>query len=466
MATYRIGIGTEFKLDGGVGIGTDTAPSGLGNLKVEGTFKTEDLDTTSGIATFTRYAGFAPDNLGIDKDTTLTGEHQTTSDIVVGVNSTFTVSVAATVCTSSVESISLTDHFSPPCGYVEDREECPVEGTVRFNKDLNTLEFYNGVDWRQFTVNGSSTRAVVGAGYISPEATYYEDLEYFSISSGGSTISFGNLSSSGGGRSGASFGSSTRGMFATGYGDTPGSTGHNIIDYITIASVGNAIDFGDATDKGYNNDGCSSSTRGVFNLGYIAASPVYNNVMDYVEIATVGNALDFGDLSAIGGWNSAVASPTRGLFGGFYPRNNGSIDRITIASKGNAVEFGNLFTHYGQGACSNSVRAIFAGGTNYPSPGYGLAIQSVIIASDGNAVDFGESYNGAMLYVGRGVASQTRGCITGGSNAIAPATVDEVTTIQYIDFDSGGKAIAFGDMSIPRRNHRGVSDSHGGLGGY
>ena len=209
MATYRIGIGTEFKLDGGVGIGTD-APSALGDLKVKGTFKTEDLDTTSGIATFTRYAGFAPDNLGIDKDTTLTGEHQTTSDIVVGVNSTFTVSTGATVCTSSVESISLTDHFSPPCGGVEDRPECPVEGTVRFNKDLNTLEFYNGVDWRQFTVNSSSTRAVVGAGYISPEATYYEDLEYFSISSGGSTISFGNLSSSGGGRSGASFGSSTR----------------------------------------------------------------------------------------------------------------------------------------------------------------------------------------------------------------------------------------------------------------
>ena len=211
MATYRIGIGTEFKLDGGVGIGTDTAPSGLGDLKVEGTFKTTDLDTTSGIATFTRYAGFAADDINIaSRDVTLTGEHQTTSDIVVGVNSTFTVSTGATVCTSSVESISLTYHFSPPCGGVEDREECPVEGTVRFNKDLNTLEFYNGVDWRQFTVNSSSTRAVVGAGYISPEATYYEDLEYFSISSGGSTISFGNLSSSGGGRSGASFGSSTR----------------------------------------------------------------------------------------------------------------------------------------------------------------------------------------------------------------------------------------------------------------
>ena len=63
---------------------------------------------------------------------------------------------------------------------------------------------------------------------------------------------------------------------------------------------------------------------------------------------------------------------------------------LKCVSKGNAVEFGNLFTHYAQGACSNSVRAIFAGGSNYPSPGYGLAIQSVTIASDGNAVDFGD----------------------------------------------------------------------------
>ena len=88
------------------------------------------------------------------------------------------------------------------------------------------------------------------------------------------------------------------------------------------------------------------------------------------------------------------------------------------------------------------------------------------MASDGTINDFAESYNGDMLYAGRGVASQTRGCITGGSNAKMPASVDEVTTIQYVDLNSGGKATAFGDMSIPRRNHRGVSDSHGGLGGY
>jgi len=464
MATYRIGIGTEFKLGGGVGIGTDTAPSGLGDLKVKGTYKVTDLDVT-GVSTFTRYAGFAADNIPINVDRTLTGEHQTTGDIVVGVNSTFTVSVGATVDVGTVPSVSIGTHFSPPCGYVDDRPECPVEGTVRFNKDLNTLEFYNGVDWRQFTVNGASTRAVVGGGYDNP--VLYSDLEYFSISSGGHAVSFGDMSSDGGGRNGGSMSSSTRGVFATGYGPSPGSEGHNVIDYITIASTGDAINFGDASGKGYTGNGCSSSTRGVFNLGYIHPGPNYNNTLDYIEIATIGNALDFGDLTAIGGWNACAASPTRGIFGGFYPRNNGVIDVIRFASKGNAVEFGTLFANYGQGACSNSVRAIFAGGTHYPGPGYHIGIQSIIMASDGTVHDFGETYDSNYTYSSQGVASQTRGCLVAGwtgTGGVGPSV--EVNTIQEIDFNSGGRATHFGDISKAKAALKGVSDCHGGLGGY
>ena len=464
MATYRIGIGTDFKLNGGVGIGTDTAPSGFGDLKVGGTLKTEDLDVI-GVSTFTRYAGFAADELSIDRDVALSGEHQTTGDIVVGVNSTFTVSTGATVCVGTVESISLTDHFSPPCGGTEERGDSFVEGTVRFNKDLNTLEFYNGVDWRQFTVNGASTRAVVGGGYDNP--VLYSDLEYFSISSGGHAVSFGDMSSDGGGRNGGSMSSSTRGVFATGYGPSPGSEGHNVIDYITIASTGDAINFGDASGKGYTGNGCSSSTRGVFNLGYIHPGPNYNNTLDYIEIATIGNALDFGDLTAIGGWNACAASPTRGIFGGFYPRNNGVIDVIRFASKGNAVEFGTLFANYGQGACSNSVRAIFAGGTHYPGPGYHIGIQSIIMASDGTVHDFGETYDSNYTYSSQGVASQTRGCLVAGwtgTGGVGPSV--EVNTIQEIDFNSGGRATYFGDISKAKAALKGVSDCHGGLGGY
>ena len=466
MATYRIGIGSFNLKDGAVGIGTES--SGLGNLKVEGTYKTTDLDVT-GVSTFTRYAGFAADNINItSRDVSLTGEHSTTGDIVVGVNSTFTVSVGATVDIGTVPSVSIGTHFSPPTGGVEDRPEVPVEGTVRFNKDLNKLEFYNGVDWRQFTVSGASTRAVVGGGYDAPAPLLYSDLEYFSISSGGHAVSFGDMSSDGGGRNGGSMSSSTRGVFATGYGPSPGSLGHNVIDYITIASTGDAIDFGDATGgNGYTGNGCSSSTRGVFNIGFDATAPAYNNVMDYIEIATTGDSLDFGDLTAAGGWNACAASPTRGFFGGFYPRNDGVIDVIKFASKGNSVEFGTLLANYGQGACSNSVRAIFAGGTHYPGPGYSTGIQSVIMSSDGTVHDFGETYDSNYTYSSQGVASQTRGCLVAGwsgTGGVGPSV--EVNTIQEIDFTSGGRATHFGDISKAKAALKGVSDCHGGLGGY
>ena len=258
--------------------------------------------------------------------------------------------------------------------------------------------------------------------------------------------------------------SGNRGRGVWGGGGTP--TYYTLQDFVTISSLGNAQNFGDASDNGYTGNGCSSSTRGVFNLGYVAPAPNYNNVMDYVEIATKGDAKDFGDLVDIGGWNACAASPTRGFFGGFYPRNDGSIDMISFANKAKAIDFGNLFANYGLAGCSNSVRAIFAGGTNYPSPGYPILIQSITMASTGSITDFGETFDGKSTYGGQGVASQTRGCIVAGWGSIAPAGVDEVTTIQYVDLNSGGTATYFGDVSIAAAALRGVSDSHGGLGGY
>ena len=58
------------------------------------------------------------------------------------------------VSLGTLESVSIQSHFTLPNGGIETRPENPIEGTVRFNDDLNTLEFYNGVEWRQFTVTG------------------------------------------------------------------------------------------------------------------------------------------------------------------------------------------------------------------------------------------------------------------------------------------------------------------------
>ena len=174
MATYRIGIGSEFQLkDNAVGVGSTT--TGLGNLIIDGTLKASGL-SASGVSTFINYSGFTADE--IFGNITLTGEHQTTGDIVVGTGKTFTVSTGSTVDVGSVESVSIGTHFSPPIGNIEDRPEVPVEGTVRFNRDLNTLEFYNGVEWRQFTVSGARGRGIYCGG-SSPSQV--KNIDYIEI---------------------------------------------------------------------------------------------------------------------------------------------------------------------------------------------------------------------------------------------------------------------------------------------
>jgi hypothetical protein len=110
MPIARIGYGTDFILkDQGVGIATDTADI---KLKVGGTTKANYNIT--GIASLTNYAGFSAAEQNIAGVTTVTGEHSTLGDIVVGVGSVLNVSTGATVCTGSVESISITGHFAPP----------------------------------------------------------------------------------------------------------------------------------------------------------------------------------------------------------------------------------------------------------------------------------------------------------------------------------------------------------------
>ena len=148
MASYRIGIGSFNLKDGAVGIGTES--SGLGNLKVEGTIKTSDLDV--GVSTFTRYSGFEGEETKLYKDVDLSGEYSTTGDIVVESGVTLTVGLGSTACIGSVECISVKHHFSVPVGDIAGRNKSSgyTEGTVRYNRDLGTMEFFNGNEWRQF----------------------------------------------------------------------------------------------------------------------------------------------------------------------------------------------------------------------------------------------------------------------------------------------------------------------------
>ena len=83
---------------------------------------------------------------------------------------------------------------------------------------------------------------------------------------------------------------STRGVI--GGGDSHPGTQTNVIDYVTIASAGDAADFGDLTSARRDVDAASSPTRAIFVGG---DTPTLVNTIDYVEILTTGDAVDFGD---------------------------------------------------------------------------------------------------------------------------------------------------------------------------
>ena len=68
------------------------------------------------------------------------------------------------------------------------------------------------------------------------------------------------------------------------------------INYLTIATLGDAIDFGDLTSatNHYAGGSPSSSTRACYGGG---GFPSTTNVIDYVQIMTTGDSKDFGDLT-------------------------------------------------------------------------------------------------------------------------------------------------------------------------
>ena len=82
------------------------------------------------------------------------------------------------------------------------------------------------------------------------------------------------------------------------------------MDYITIATTGNAIDFGDTlsgnTDSGPG--GTSNSTIGIFGGG----APT-SNVIQQITIASTGNATDFGDLATATNFVGATSDGHGGL---------------------------------------------------------------------------------------------------------------------------------------------------------
>ena len=300
---------------------------------------------------------------------------------------------------------------------------------------------------------GGRGRGVFMGGRTTPSPNVVDTIDYITIATTGNATDFGNLIENS--RYGAGCSSSVRGLYSGG--NAPSSV--NTIQYMTISSTGNTFDFGDMlTGKSYHGS-TSDGVRGIFAGTWLFKSTEGDKI-EYVTIASKGNATDFGGvLTSKRQVDNGMSDGIRGVFGAGEdtspaPANINRIDYINIQSTGvDAQDFGDLpYRAWGVGSCSNKTRGLFAGGM----PGIRNDITYITIKAKGNSVDFG-NLSAGKGYV-PGVSSPIRGVFGGGRE---PGIVN---TIDYVEFATLGNATDFGDLTVARGNSVGVSDAHGGLG--
>mgnify|MGYP003311946585 FL=1 len=135
-----------------------------------------------------------------------------------------------------------------------------------------------------------------------------------------------------------------------------GSSSVDVMDYVEIATTGNAQDFGNLTVGRRSLGSVSSSTRGVFMGG--VAGPAWVNTIDYVTISSQGGASDFGDLDSLNGRFGCVSNRLVGITGGGNDPSGYRMDMryINIATTGDVSLWGDLNSLVAnQSACALSL---------------------------------------------------------------------------------------------------------------
>ena len=291
----------------------------------------------------------------------------------------------------------------------------------------------------------ANNRAIVAGGFTP---SYTSEITDFNMASSGTTTVFGNLDIARG-----EFGAMsnfTRCVFAGGN-ETPGGTNSNTLDYVQFATKGNTANFGTIGADSQRTQGVGgNATRGVFTEGTSDT-----NQIQYITINSLGNAVDFGDRTLSGTYAAGVTSPTRTCFGGaFTPSTSNVIDFIEIATTGNAIDFGDLSNSIRDaGGCSSSTKGVFMGGI---TPSYLNVLDLITIASQGNATDYGDLTSAARGNTG--VSNSVAGFSCGGETS--PAVVE---TINKFVIATGGTATDFGDLLETTKNSASNSAAHGGL---
>ena len=330
--------------------------------------------------------------------------------------------------------------LTPPTHTVGTTEPSnPSNGDTWWNTDNDSYHVYIDGGWKAWLGDTYALFSWGGdRGVVFGTSSSYNDIMYFDITgSGGNSANFGDMSLE---RSTGSAGSSgSRVLMGGGYGGSANAARSDVIDYITPSSTGNATDFGNLTAGRNALRATSNGTRCVFAGGYTnnqgVGHAMWTTAMDYVTIATTGNAASFGNMTALGYdlGGTGAGDASRGLFMGGIQPNNTEIDYITFDTTGNASDFGDLIdaANNRSSNCSDATRSISFGGASGHNPSY-KGIEYVTTQTLGNGTAFGDLAQ----------AHGSNGCSSNGTIAIAQTGIHmEKVTIQ-----TTGNATDFGDL--------------------
>ena len=347
------------------------------------------------------------------------------------------------------------------------------EGAIRFNTDSSKMELWIGDKWMIVSTSlpvGISTghtydnthlvnsaghgRGFLCGGYNAP--LFRDQVDMITIPTQGNAVDFSEMT---GGKYGAgTCSSSIRAVQMGGY-QTP-NVNTNLIEFITFSTQAGGTNFGDLSMAKRGTGAVANETRGIAIAGtQHPASPNKQNTMEFVTIATEGDAVDFGDTTEVGNNMGAAGSPTRGVIAA----NSGpgspiagvvTMQFVTITTTGNAQDFGSLTQPLVETfGCSNATRALFGGGV-FPSPEAAVSrIEYCTIATTGGSVFFGD-------------LTRTRQHSSACSSAVRGVWMGGVThnVIDYVQIATLGDAVDFGDLALARwGGNQAASNSHGGL---
>ena len=263
---------------------------------------------------------------------------------------------------------------------------------INIQSNGNAIDFGNlsTITNRPSRVSNSTRGLFVGG--TNPVSPYYLNrIEYITMTSSGNSEDFADVSTKLWYQSGGA--NDTRAIVGGGYGVPAATSNANNIEFITIASLGvNSSDFGDLLYATREHPATASPTRVVWfgGKGLTGVSDSQNTIQ-FIEIATTGNAIDFGNLPTTTNSGNASSNGIRGFVcGGNTPSpfSASSIFTVTMATKGDATDYDDLNTNPSQlpqiGTVANSNKAIVAGGVTIN------VIQSFSMATTGQSADFGD----------------------------------------------------------------------------